>query len=40
MGLAPFSTAALKDTLTEKDLGIDGVTESVLYVVGVSLAAG
>jgi nitroreductase len=39
MGLAPFSTAALKDTLIEKDLGIDGVTESVLYVVGVGLAA-
>jgi len=35
MGLAPFSTAALKDTLIEKDLGIDGVSESVLYVAGV-----
>ena len=39
MGLAPFSTAALKDSLIEKDLGIDGVSESVLYVVGVGLAA-
>jgi SagB-type dehydrogenase family enzyme len=40
MGLAPFSTAALKDTLIEKDLGIDGVSESVLYVVGVGRPAG
>ena len=40
MGLAPFSTAALKDTLIEKDLGIDGVSESVLYVVGVGRLAG
>jgi SagB-type dehydrogenase family enzyme len=39
MGLAPFSTAALKDTLIEKDLGIDGISESVLYVVGVGLPA-
>jgi SagB-type dehydrogenase family enzyme len=35
MGLAPFTTAALKDSLIEKDLGIDGVSESVLYVAGV-----
>ena len=40
MGLAPFSTAALKDSLIEKDLGIDGISESVLYVAGVGLAAG
>lgn len=40
MGLAPFSTAALKDTLIENDLGIDGISESVLYVVGVGLPAG
>ena len=32
LGLAPFCTAALKDTLIEKDLGIDGIRESVLYV--------
>ncbi|MDP9004530.1 MAG: SagB/ThcOx family dehydrogenase, partial [Verrucomicrobiota bacterium] len=32
LGLAPFCTAALKDTLIEKDLGIDGIHESVLYV--------
>jgi SagB-type dehydrogenase family enzyme len=35
MGLAPFSTAALKDSLIETDLGIDGISESVLYVTGV-----
>ncbi len=37
LGLAPFCTAALKDTLIEKDLGIDGVRESILYVAGVGL---
>jgi SagB-type dehydrogenase family enzyme len=37
LGLAPFCTAALKDTLIEQDLGIDGVSESVLYVAGVGL---
>jgi SagB-type dehydrogenase family enzyme len=35
MGMAPFSTAALKDSLIEEDLGIDGIEESVLYVTGV-----
>ena len=40
MGLAPFSTAALKDTRIEEDLGIDGITESVLYVTGVGMPAG
>jgi SagB-type dehydrogenase family enzyme len=35
MGFAPFCTAALKDSMIEKDLEIDGVTESVLYVAGV-----
>jgi SagB-type dehydrogenase family enzyme len=39
LGLAPFSTAALKDTLIEEDLGIDGITESVLYVTGVGMPA-
>ncbi len=39
LGLAPFSTAALKDSLIEKDLGLDGISESVLYVAGVGLAA-
>jgi SagB-type dehydrogenase family enzyme len=40
MGLAPFSTAALKDTMIEEDLGIDGISESVLYVTGVGVPAG
>jgi SagB-type dehydrogenase family enzyme len=40
MGLAPFSTAALKDTLIEEGLGIDGISESVLYVTGVGMPAG
>jgi SagB-type dehydrogenase family enzyme len=35
LGLAPFCTAALKDTLIEEELGIDGIRESVLYVAGV-----
>lgn len=38
MGLAPFSTAALKDSVIENDLRIDGISESVLYVTGVGLA--
>jgi len=37
LGLAPFCTAALKDTLIEKDLGVDGIRESVLYIAGVGL---
>jgi SagB-type dehydrogenase family enzyme len=37
LGLAPFCTAALQDTLIEEDLGIDGIRESVLYVAGVGL---
>jgi len=37
LGLAPFCTAALKDTLIEEDLGIDGIRESVLYVAGVGI---
>lgn len=39
LGLAPFSTAALKDSLIEKDLGLDGISESVLYVAGVGLVS-
>ena len=39
LGLAPFCTAALKDTLIEEDLGIDGIRESVLYVAGVGFPA-
>jgi SagB-type dehydrogenase family enzyme len=37
LGLAPFCTAAIKDTLIEEELGIDGIRESVLYVAGVGL---
>jgi SagB-type dehydrogenase family enzyme len=40
LGLAPFSTAALRDSMIEKDLGLDGIAESVLYVAGVGLVAG
>jgi SagB-type dehydrogenase family enzyme len=39
LGLAPFCTAALNDSLIEKDLGLDGVVESVLYVAAVGLPA-
>ncbi len=35
LGLAPFCTMALADSLIEKDLELDGVTESVLYAAGV-----
>jgi SagB-type dehydrogenase family enzyme len=35
LGLAPFCTAAFQDTLIEKELGLDGIRESVLYLAGV-----
>ena len=35
LSLAPFCTAALADSVIERDLGIDGVTESVVYACGV-----
>jgi len=35
LGLAPFCSMALADSLIEQDLGIDGVSESVLYACGV-----
>jgi SagB-type dehydrogenase family enzyme len=35
--LAPFCTAALRDTFIEKDLGLDGIRESVLYMAGVGV---
>ena len=35
LGLAPFCTAALADSMIERDLGIDGVGESVIYAAGV-----
>jgi SagB-type dehydrogenase family enzyme len=37
--LAPFCTMALKDSMIERDLGIDGFNESILYVAGVGLPA-
>lgn len=37
LGLAPFCTAALQDSLIEKDLGLDGISESVIYAAGVGL---
>jgi len=35
LGLAPFCSLALADSAIERDLGIDGVSESVLYAAGV-----
>jgi SagB-type dehydrogenase family enzyme len=35
LGLAPYCVMGLADTLIEHDLGIDGITESVLYCAGV-----
>ena len=35
LGLAPFCTMSLADTAIERALGLDGVTESVLYAAGV-----
>lgn len=35
LGLASYCVMGLADTLVEQDLGIDGITESVLYCAGV-----
>lgn len=35
LGLAPFCTAALADTRIERDLGLDGIDEVVLYAAGI-----
>jgi SagB-type dehydrogenase family enzyme len=35
LGLAPFCTAALADSMIERDLGLDGIGESVIYACGV-----
>ena len=35
LGLAPFCLMGLSDSRLEKDLGLDGITESVLYAAGV-----
>jgi SagB-type dehydrogenase family enzyme len=37
LGLAPFCSMALADTVIEQDLGIDGVSESVVYAAGVGI---
>jgi len=39
LGLGAFSTAALNDALIERDLGINGVSESVIYVTGCGMPA-
>lgn len=35
LGLAPFCTMAFDQTLVEKELALDGVSESVVYAAGV-----
>jgi SagB-type dehydrogenase family enzyme len=40
LGLAPFCTAALADSTIERDLGLDGITESVIYACGVGTRPG
>jgi SagB-type dehydrogenase family enzyme len=35
LGLAPFCTMALADSVVERDLGIDGVNEAIIYAAGV-----
>jgi SagB-type dehydrogenase family enzyme len=35
LGLAPFCSMALADSAIERDLGVDGIGESVLYAAGV-----
>ena len=39
-GLAPFCTMALADATIERALGIDGVSESVLYAAGAGKKTG
>jgi SagB-type dehydrogenase family enzyme len=39
LGLGPFSTMALSDSLLEAHLGINGFNEAVLYVAGVGFPA-
>jgi SagB-type dehydrogenase family enzyme len=34
-GLAPYCLMALADSVVEEDLGVDGITEAVLYAAGV-----
>ena len=39
-GLAPFCSLALADSTIERDLGLDGIRESVLYAAGVGIPDG
>ncbi len=39
LGLAPFCTGALADSVIEGDLGIDGLDQPVMYAVGAGLVA-
>jgi SagB-type dehydrogenase family enzyme len=39
-GLAPFCSIALADSAIERDLGLDGIRESVLYAAGVGVPDG
>ena len=36
LGLASYCVMGLADSIVEEDLGIDGITESVLYCAGVA----
>jgi hypothetical protein len=40
LGLGPFQTAAFRDSEVERALGIDGVNEGVLYLLGAGPPAG
>jgi len=37
LGLAPFCTIAFNDSLIERTLGVDGISESVLYAAGAGM---
>jgi SagB-type dehydrogenase family enzyme len=39
LNLAPVSTMALKDSFIEKELRIDGIVESVIYIAGAGMPA-
>ena len=40
LGLAPFCTMALEDTKIEQALGVDGISESVVYAMGAGMRPG
>jgi SagB-type dehydrogenase family enzyme len=35
LGLAPFCSMALADSVVDADIGVDGISESVLYAAGI-----